>query len=716
MALYELSFASGEDSLSVRHFSVHEELSTPFVVEVLARSPHDDLDLEAITGKAAAFRLGSGLKFAQRGTRRWGGVCRGMQLVQAEGTGLSTYMLHLVPTLWMLGQRTGHRLFQHLSIPDIVARVLGEWRVEHTFHVDRACHPVLELRVQYGESDLAFVHRLLEEAGIAYYFTDEESGPSRLVFHDRPQIAQPRPGPPLPYVDNPNEASEKEFVTRVRLSHEVRPGRHTLRDYDFRRATDYRLFGEAKPAPPPEDGLEQYHYAPGSFLVEGAKGGETPVADDRGTARYVDREGQALAERSLEAQRATKRVVDFETNALDLAPGVVFAIHHPRPDLDASKHLLAIALVTSGAPGEEWTTSGRAAFAEQPWRPARVTPRPAIHGVQSAIVVGPAGEEIHTDEFGRVRVQFPWDREGTYNERSSCWVRVSQGWAGQAYGLVAIPRIGHEVLISFLDGNPDQPVLVGRLHNNPTKVPYKLPRRKTRSTWKSDSSPGSGGFNELMFEDLAGEELVYVQAQKDLKKLVKHDEAITVGQTRQKLVKLDELERTNRDRRITVDRDLNQLVKQDETERTLRDRRSTVGQDEHLVIQRDRRERVERDSHEHVKGDRCEKVDGVVSVVIGERREEKIGQRHGLEVGEEIHLRAGMRVIIEAGVRLTLRGPGGFIDINDEGVTIRGNLVRINSGGSAGAGGGAHPTLPDEAEVAEPGDPELEDVFRRDHE
>jgi type VI secretion system secreted protein VgrG len=160
------------------------------------------------------------------------------------------------------------------------------------------------------------------------------------------------------------------------------------------------------------------------------------------------------------------------------------------------------------------------------------TSKPIVRGVQSAVVVGPAGEEIHTDEFGRVRVQFHWDREGKYDDNSSCWMRVSQGWAGSGYGMIVIPRIGQEVLVGFFEGDPDQPVIIGRVYNNTARVPYKLPDHKTKSTWKSDSSPNSDGFNEIMFEDAKGKELVYVQAQKDLQKLVKNNETERTGVNR----------------------------------------------------------------------------------------------------------------------------------------------------------------------------------------
>ncbi len=521
MGILELTFACGENSLSVRRFSVREAMSTLFEVSIVARSPHEEVDLDAIVGKSASFRIVSGLAHARLGARRWQGVCKRLEQIQAEERGLSTYELTIVPSFWLLTQRRNHRIFQRLSIPSIVDAILSEWEIKPTWRIDRASYPALEYRVQYGESDFAFTTRLLEEAGIAYFFADDDKDGTRLVLADRPQTAEIRPGLPIPCVDNPNEAAEREFVTKVRIAQEIRPGRYTVRDFDFRAKPSYQLLGAADPAPAPEDRYEQYHYVPGGFV------------DDKGAARDAEKAGRATATKGLEGVRASQREVAFRTNALDLAPGVVFAMAgHVRADLAPDKTLLVDRIELDGTEGGQWTMVGRAVFASRPYRPARRTEKPQIQGVQSALVVGPKGSEIHTDEYGRVRVQFHWDRHGAFNEQSSCWMRVSQGWAGGAYGMIAIPRVGHEVLVGFFEGDPDQPIVVGRVFNSATRVPYNLPEHQTVSTWKSDSSPGGGGFNELKFEDAKGKELVYVQAERDLEKLVKHDETETTGNNR----------------------------------------------------------------------------------------------------------------------------------------------------------------------------------------
>jgi type VI secretion system secreted protein VgrG len=636
MPLLELSFESKEDSLSVRRFAAHEAMSSLFSVSVWARSTHDDLDLEAFVGKEAALRIVSGMRFALAPERSFTGVVSHMELLQAEATGLSTYYLRIVPRLWLATQRRNHRVFQHKSVPDVVEALLHEWHIEHEWRVHRPSYPKLDMRLQYGESDFDFISRLLEEAGISYSFTVDADQPKRgslLVLHDAPQAAEPRAGGPLTHAENPNQSAEQEFVSHVRLAQQVRPGRVTLRDHDFRQHHTFKLLGKSPAGKGVEDLLEHYAFAPGSFLVEveekgieelghlaetaldhavdkglhlpgadhgigkkvagavekkvhgivddkvshfvdkgahlvgekvghaigGTAGhvvGEVAgkvagkiaggvagsiahglagvlgrlVGDDKGKARHSEKAGSERATKLLESARANRRSVTFETNAIDLVPGTVFSMGgHGRTDLGQDKKLLVTELSLEGAPGEEWSTSAQAVFAEHPHRPPMKTPKPSLQGLQSAVVVGPPGEEIHTDEFGRVRVQFHWDREGTFSDASSCWMRVSQGWAGGGYGMIAVPRVGHEVLVAFLEGDPDNPIVVGRVYNATSRVPWDLPAHRTRSGWRTDSSPGSGGFNEIMFEDAKGHELVRVQAEKDLEKVVKHNEGISVG-------------------------------------------------------------------------------------------------------------------------------------------------------------------------------------------
>ena len=525
----DLVFASGESSLSVRTFSVEQRMSGLFEVAIVALSPEDDLDLEALLGSGAAFRLGS--SDAGASGRTWSGIVSHAEQIDIDQAGVASYLLRIVPTLWRTTRRRNNRIFQHRSLPEIAATVLAEWEIEPILELDLGAFPRLEYRVQYAETDFAFLSRILEEAGVAYAFRDPDpdvaDGQTRLVLSTDAHRNEARARGPLLYVSGKEMNAQRDVVSQVRFAEDLRSGRLTVRDYDFRSRPDFQLLAEARAASPLEERFELYDYAPGAFLVE------PEAAVDAGgarTARVDERQARALVSRHLGAVRQGKRAVSFRANVLDLAPGVVFTMTgHPRRELGDDARLLTVRQTLEGTRDSQWTITGHAVLANEAYRPALLTAKPRIPGVQSAVVVGPAGEEIHTDEYGRVRVQFHWDREGKRDSLSSCFLRVSQSWASRGYGSLSIPRVGDEVLVGFFEGDPDQPVIVGRVHNSAARVPYALPAGKTRSTWRSESTPGGEGWNEIMFEDQKGRELLYMHAERDLERVVNQSETVSIG-------------------------------------------------------------------------------------------------------------------------------------------------------------------------------------------
>lgn len=665
MPFIDLSCSVGSP-FDVRRFIVRETISKTFMIECLAVSEDPSIDLDGIVGHAMSLKLDTGLKNVANTSRIWTGICqyaeqtRGM-LPSRDGTRvLSTYNVRLVPQLWVLSQRSNYRIFQHVSIPNLIRKLLKEWNIEADWLINEGDYPLLEYKAQYGEDDYSFFCRLLEEAGISFGYVDKD-GVSKLTLADEPTKKAIRTAGPIKYDDSPADASQTEYARRLRLYHEVRPGAFSLVDFDFRNPNK-QMLGEGTKASGFEANYERYEYRPGSFLIEGARG-NTPTADDKGAYRYDVNYGQGRAINHNDANRTGRRTVEFETNALSL--GIFSCLNiegHPHDSLGAE--LMMTDFEVRGTSEGDWEMRARGLFTEDPYRPTRWTPKPRVNGVQSATVVGPPGQEIHTDEFGRVRVQFPWDREGKNDDNSSVWIRVSQGWSGVHYGMICIPRIGQEVLVGFLDGDPDDPIIVGRAYNAVNPVPYKLPDNKTVSGWKSNSSPTTGGYNEFKIEDKANKELIYLQAQKDLHKLVKRDWTEKIG----------------------------------------RHHHRTIMENQHLIVVKTKKELIKVDDQLHVMGDRMQKIDKSTSLTVGVDQDEKIGNKHALEAGKEIHLKAGTKVVIEGGQQLTIKGAGGFIAIHPGGIDIVGTLVRINSGGSAATGTGAKPTEPKDAEEAFPKD------------
>ena len=608
-----LSFEGVEPALfSVRRFHVEEGMSRLFDVRVTAVSADPGVPLDSLVNGAVAFELSGGQG------RSWRGVCADAALVRVseEGapglpaSGLATYVFRVVPVMFRMTQNRNHRIFQHRSVPSIVASLLDAWGVEARWAVDEGRYPDLELRTQYGESDCHFVSRLLEEAGISFFF-EEAGGRSRLVLTDAPQKQEERPLP-LPFVEERSlsDLSRGDFVTDLSVRRVSRPGRVTLRDYDPRRPRVIPHV-EVRAGDDVETGIDKYRYSPGSFLQEVDKGGlaklgaaslgaaagglqfastagATPVADDLGSARHTAAFGALAAETLLEAERAATDALELTCSATDLRPGTVFrVVGHPNEAV-STKPWLSLGQELSGevARPETWRFRVTGALATRPYRPLPLHEKPRIHGVHTALVVGPgldasgmpaaavaaakaaasgvsaaaagaaglADDDIHVDEMGRVRVQFPWDREGKNDPHSYAWTRVSQGWGGAGYGLFTVPRVGHEVLVSFVDGDPDSPIITGRVHNAVQPVPFKLPDNKTVSTFRTQSSPGGAGFNELRFDDAAGREHLLLRAQRDFYETAEVDYLRAIGGAKTAFTRGNETSLVGQDRVAFVGR------------------------------------------------------------------------------------------------------------------------------------------------------------------
>jgi len=629
----EVEIGSG-DKLDVRQFSIQERLSSLFQVNLVVVSDNPSIEFDDVVGQPAKFSIAAGMH-----DRFWSGVCNHFEQVRVEPSGLSTYHLSIVPALWLLTQRKNYRMFQQISEPDIVLKLLSEWGIEPALRIDKGAYKKRKYRVQYAESDFAFMSRMLEDAGITFYF-EQGGDETKLVLSDAPQ-QNPKRGTPLSFLDDTSMVKNVaiEFVTSVRMGQRVRPGKYTMRDHDYRKPPTYKLMSSASKGLAVEERLERFQYVPGAFLFGGDSGEATPSADDKGKTRTDEKEAAVLAQKRLDAKRGSARTATFETNAYDLSPGVVMGMSgHPHAALGEGKSLLVVETSLSGTDQGEWSQHCEVRGTEIPFRPELSTPKPKVNGVESATVVGPAGEEIHTDEFGRVRVHFHWDRESKMDDNSSCWIHVSQPWGGAGYGATNLPRIGQEVLVDFLGGDPDRPVIVGRVYTNLQKTPYKLPESKTQSGWKSNSTGGGGGYNEIMFEDAVGKELLRMQAEKDLNKLVKNDESVTIGN----------------------------------------DRASAIGNNESQTIGNDFMKLVVNSAREMIGMNRARGVGNDETVEVGRHQVLVVGKTQTTNVGERIEIVCGKsRIVMEKSGRISISGTDITVDSSGH-TQIWGEQIDLN--------------------------------------
>lgn len=600
-----VSIATG-DGLDVRRFSVQQGINQLFRVELRVMSTNLDVDFDAVIGQQARFELST--EWAQQ---HWTGICLEMEQVRADPQGLATYRLVIVPQLWFLTQRKNFRIFQYQSELEIVQKLLGEWGIEHESLANASAHKGRKFRVQYDESDFTFISRMLEDAGISYYFTSS-GGNTKLVLDDEPETRAL--GPTLTYRDTP-QVSDGSFATQVAVRSRLRPGKLTVGDLDYRRMSTRQPTSSASGGLPQEAPLEQFEFEPGAFLYTGAGGGNTPSADDRGAARTDDGAAQRKAKNRLFGKRNDAKVVTFESNVLSLEPGAILSVvDHPHRALTSAPGLLVTHAAVEGDHSDNWRVEVEAVSAEVPYRPEVVTPKPQVRGLESATVVGPGNEEIYTDEFARVRVHFHWDRESRRDQNSSCWLPTNQPWSGKGYGAVNLPRIGQEVLVEFLGGDPDRPVVIGRVYTESNPVPDPLPKYKRVSGLFSESTPrlvmgaagGADGIparslhpggtpmspseingqvsnagihqapsptgvnhqwagSGMKLDDQNGVENFYLQANKDMHWVIRNDWKTVVGNHRAAFIGTDESVYIRGNQTITIGSDQDTLVQRDQT-------------------------------------------------------------------------------------------------------------------------------------------------------
>ncbi|WP_029729354.1 type VI secretion system tip protein TssI/VgrG [Dickeya dianthicola] len=501
--------ALAETTFAVVDFELSEALNQPFALSLSLASSQADIDFGAVLDQPCELMVW----YEGELQRRVSGIVS--RFAQGDtGFRRTRYQAEVRPALWRLGLRTNARIFQTQKPDDIITALLQEAGISDFAFALRHEHAVREYCVQYRESDLAFIHRLAAEEGLFYYH-EFEAGKHRVVFADDAG-ALPK-GPALFFNLATQGLSEGAYVRRFRYAEAVSTAEVALKDYSFKTPAYGLLHKKTSNELAHQRESYQHFDYPGRFKQ--------------------DPSGKAFTGYRLDALRAGAMTGSGESNAAELRPGSTFTLtEHPNPAFNLAWQVVAVShsgqqpqALEEESGGEPTTISNsfEVVKATTTWR-AAMAYKPMVDGPQIATVVGPAGEEIYCDEFGRVKLQFPWDRYGASDDQSSCWVRVSQGWAGGQYGLIAIPRIGHEVVVSFLEGDPDQPIVTGRTFHATNPSPYPLPASKTRTSLRTRTHKGAG-FNELRFEDQAGQEEVFIHAQKDMNTVVLNNRSTGVG-------------------------------------------------------------------------------------------------------------------------------------------------------------------------------------------
>jgi type VI secretion system secreted protein VgrG len=626
--------ALGEDRFLLKYFSGKEELGRLFDYSITLLDPMDDVDADELIGQNITIRLQVETDEHEH-VRYFNGFVSSLSFVGYHNNA-GIYHARMVPWLWLLSRTSDCQSFQEETVPQILEQIFMQFGFKDYRFDLRGQYLPKVFCVQYNETALNFVSRLMENEGI-YYWWEHHNGRHVMVITDDMTTHVPHPLRDKIEWKERTGVPEDGYLYNWRVQKTVSSGGFALNDYNFKMPKEDLRSTKAQEKKHAASKFEHFEY-PGLYR----------------DLAY----GEALSNIRLEEAQAGHELAEATVTARAIATGYKFDLVRAERDDQERRYLVVSSMVSiamdgyssgSGGGGDKYDCQITAIPEGAVYRPARLTPKPVVTGPQPALVVGPPGEEIYCDQFGRVKVHFYWDRRSLANEKSSKWVRVSQPSAGGSWGFTSIPRIGQEVLVEYMNGDPDQPIITGRVYNEENRFPYDPPSFKERSGWKTNSSPGGGGFNELRFEDKKGAEQIFMHGQKDM--------------------------------------DVRVLEKQ----------REWIGISKHLIVQGDSHELIARDKHEYAGRHHTEEVKEHRFSKIGKDALSEVGKDFQLKAGAEVRLeaggdmyvagqgaisvQAGSKVVIEA-PSITLKGAGGFIKVDSSGVTIVGNVVLINSGGS----------------------------------
>ncbi len=608
----------GDDVLVPRWFEGTEEISRLYEYRIAAASENGGIKPTDIVGK----RVTLAIVQADRKTERYfdGFVSHFANLPSRHR--LFEYELTIVPWLWFLTRTTNCRIFQEKTVPEVIEKTFQDLGFTD-FQDQTSGHEPWIYCVQYRETAFNFVSRLMETEGIFYFFKHEK-GKHTMVLADKRSAHQNCEFQSKVRMEPATSSGflrAEDSIHRWERHYQYRSGKWAHNEYNFETPTTSLQTNESTVLKIEKSESYEFYDYPGEYETKD--------------------QGEAITKLRMEEEEAGYDTAEGESDCRSFCSGFKFTLDkHEQSSQNIEYTLLSVthkgkqgSLYANEDEGEAHYENTFECFPSTvQFRPERRTPLAVVNGTQTAVVVGPAGEEIYTDQYGRVKVQFFWDREGKKDEKSSCWIRVSQPWAGKSWGGIWIPRIGQEVVVDFLEGDPDRPIIVGRVYNEQQMVPYDLPANSTQSGFKSRSSKGGGSadFNELRFEDKKGEEQVFLQAQKDLVIVVENDETRTVGHDRKKTVQHDETTQIGHDR--------SEAVGENETGTIGKNRDWTIAQQDSLTV----------------------------------------GQKQSISVGEEITVTAGAKITIQAGAQIMISVGPSSITLTPASIVITAPVVKIN--------------------------------------
>ncbi len=626
-----------------RQMTGKEAISSLFEFDVTFHSKQTGLSAKAMLGKGVTLKVETE---GGKGVRPFNGICTRFASGGREGEHL-IYTAKLRPWLWLASRRSDCKIFQFMKVEAIIKDVLGKYGFPVTTKLKKT-YREWDYCVQYQETDLNFVMRLMEHEGM-YFFFQHSEGSHALVIVDDVTSHAPLPGKPsIKYygVDAVAVADEEHFNS-WQVREEVNSGEYITDDYDFENPRSDLTTKRKNPLGHSHDSWERYMW-PGGYVK-------------------LD-EGETYAGVRLETLEGEHERTQGHTTVRTMAPGYLFSLERC-PRGDQNREYLSVAATYffrdnarmsagSGGGDADWGITVTSQPTSIPYRPQPLTPKPLTHGPQTAVVVGPEGEEIYTDKYGRVKVQFFWDRYGEKNENSSCWIRCSHPWAGEKWGFIHIPRIGQEVIVDFIGGDPDYPMITGRVYNADQMPPYALPDNKTASGIKSRSTKGGGptDFNEIRMEDKKGEEQLYIHAQRNLDTVVEADESRTVGHNRQTRIENDDSRFVKgTDTHVVVKSQTNQIdedqttkVKADQTFEVKGKQTITVGGNRTMNVEGNLNEEVQGGHNESIKGNHAFAVSGSQMNTIKGDQTTNTANRFATVFGNDISLAIGGKATMAA--------------------------------------------------------------------